>query len=311
MTKDRYAGAASPDPGVSSDMKNHVARVEIALRQITEEAEETLPSCLASPVGYALSTSGKRLRPVLCVEAYRGATGDHDLPDAVYRLACALEIVHTYSLVHDDLPCMDDDDLRRGRPTVHRVAGYPAAVAAGAALLPIAVRSLVSSATALGATPQESALLVTELARAAGAEGMVGGQLLDLDAEGRTVTADALEGIHRRKTGALLVASLRIGAIAGRGDADLLEGLTRYGQALGLAFQIADDLLDVEGASEDLGKTAGRDHALLKASYPSLHGVEGARALAHRLIDEAKQAIAPFRLPLLGTLADFVVDRRK
>jgi geranylgeranyl diphosphate synthase, type II len=310
MTREVPLGSRAPS-GVPLDLGVHLGRIEHALREVTAEAAATLPRALRSPVEYALSTSGKRLRPVLCVEAFRAARGGEDLPDEVYRLACALEIVHTYSLVHDDLPCMDDDDLRRGRPTVHRVSSYSAAVAAGAALLPIAVRTLVSSASALGSTPAEAARLVRELARAAGAEGMVGGQLLDLEAEGQDVTAAALEGIHRRKTGALLVASLRIGALAGGAEANLLEALTRYGQALGLAFQIADDLLDVEGASEDLGKTAGRDHALMKASYPSLHGLEGARALAHRLIGEAKEAIRPFQLHLLESLADFVVDRRK
>jgi geranylgeranyl diphosphate synthase, type II len=286
-------------------------RVESALRHVAADAALRLAPGMRPAFEYALSTSGKRLRPVLCVTAYAATRPSAATPEEVYRLSCALEIVHTYSLIHDDLPCMDDDDLRRGRATVHRVFGNAVGVAIGAALLPVAVRTLVGNAAGLGLEVGEQAALVVELMRAAGAEGMVGGQLLDLEGERREITPAALEAIHRRKTGALLTASLRIGALAGRADPDLLESLTLYGEALGLAFQIADDVLDVEGNAADLGKTAGRDQDLSKASYPALYGLERARGLARAAVSEAKTAIAGRDLPHLASLADYVVERRK
>lgn len=286
-------------------------RVEHALEKIRDEAVAGLPEALGEAVGYALSASGKRLRPILCIIACRAARGVDARDEALYRLSCALEIVHTYSLVHDDLPSMDDDDVRRGRPTVHRAFGDARAILAGAALLPLAMSVLGREGAALGLTTEESARLVVELASAAGAEGMVGGQMLDLAAEQKTIDAAGLEAIHRRKTGALLTCALRIGAVAGRGSQPLLGALTRYGAALGLAFQIADDLLDVEGDPTALGKTAGRDAALHKASYPALHGVEGARLRAAAMVAEAKAAIDGLGLPELEALADYVVERRR
>jgi geranylgeranyl pyrophosphate synthase len=274
-------------------------------------AAQEIGEPLRAPIEYALSTTGKRLRPVLCITAYRAATHPAPIADAIYPLSCSLEIVHTYSLIHDDLPCMDDDDLRRGRATVHRVFGNAAAVLAGAALLPLAIEVLDGSAESLGMSLRERAVLATELTRAAGAEGMVGGQLLDLRAEGRAIEGSDLEGIHALKTGALLTASLRIGAIAGGAGPGLLDAVTAYGRALGLAFQIADDLLDVEGSAEDLGKAAGRDSELNKASYPALYGVPGARARAREKVAEAKRAIEGFGLTELASLAEYVVERRR
>ncbi len=286
-------------------------RVEEALAAIRAEAARKIAEPLRAPVEYALSTAGKRLRPILCVSAYRVARDAATAPAAVYRLGCSLEIVHTYSLIHDDLPCMDDDDLRRGRPTAHRVFGNRAAILAGAALLPLAIEVLDGSSRTLGLSQADRAALVEELTRAAGAEGMVGGQLLDLQAEGRAIGAEELEAIHSLKTGALLTASLRIGALAGGASSDLLDAVTAYGRALGLAFQITDDLLDVEGLAEDIGKAAGRDSVLNKASYPALYGVTGARALARRKVDEAKAAIEAYGAADLSLLADYVVERRK
>jgi geranylgeranyl diphosphate synthase, type II len=205
---------------------------------------------------------------------------------------------------------MDDDDLRRGRPTVHRVHGVVPAMLAGAALLPLAMELLVRETRAHGLPAERGALLVRELCHAAGADGMVGGQLLDLEAEGRDVDGHTLEQIHRAKTGALLTASLRLGAIAAGASLLQLDALSRYGESLGLAFQIADDILDVTGDSASLGKVAGRDHALSKASYPSLHGLEGAQALARQAADEAKAALGELRSPELAALADYVVERR-
>jgi geranylgeranyl diphosphate synthase, type II len=293
-------------------LAREVGSVETALADVVAREAALLDVALEAPVRYALGTRGKRLRPILCVAAYRATRGGGAVPDAVYRLACALEVVHTYSLVHDDLPCMDDDDLRRGRPTVHRVHGVALATVAGAALLPLAVRVLLSAAAELDVETDVRRRLVAELCGAAGARGMVGGQLMDLEGEARPVDARGLEAIHRRKTGALLAASLRIGALAARADAAAVEALTRYGEAVGLAFQIADDVLDVTAATETLGKTAGKDAQTHKATYPSLHGVEGARALAREREREAVDALAAagLRSPSLEALARYVVERQ-
>ncbi len=289
------------------------ARVESALAELTSEAVPALLPSLREPVRYALGTRGKRLRPILCCAAYRGVGGEEPLPESIYRLACAVEIVHTYSLVHDDLPCMDDDDLRRGRPTVHRVYGVPLATLAGAALLPLAVQVLEREGKRLGLLPAERGQLVIELCSAAGACGMVGGQLLDLEGEERAVDAAGLEAIHRAKTGALLAVSLRLGALAARAGQELVEALTACGRALGLAFQITDDILDVTEDSAALGKTAGRDRSLGKATYPSLFGLEEARRMARARADEAVAELreAGIHSPALEALARHVVERRR
>ena len=306
----RPAGAKAQErEPIEAVLATERARIDRALAEVGERLLPTRHDPIRPALEYALSTSGKRLRPILFLAAYRVA-GEGSCPDAAYRLSCAVEIVHTYSLVHDDLPCMDDDDLRRGRPTVHRVHGIRPATLAGAALLPLAVRAIVEEATALRLETAVAARLVRELCRAAGAAGMVGGQLMDLQAETRRVDGPGLEAIHRAKTGALLTVSLRLGAIAAAADAATLEALSAYGRALGLAFQIADDILDVVGDSEALGKVAGRDEALRKASYPSLYGLDGARAMARARADEAKAALAGIGSPELTALADYVVERR-
>jgi geranylgeranyl pyrophosphate synthase len=288
-------------------------RVDAELSAIASELAASLSPTIGEPLRYALSTSGKRLRPILFLCAYRAARGTPppERDRHVYRLSCAVEIVHTYSLVHDDLPCMDDDDLRRGRPTVHRAFDVPSAIVAGAALLPIAVEVIEAAGRSLAIPEARRAALVRELCRAAGAEGMVGGQLRDLQAESRPIDAATLEGIHRAKTGALLTASLRLGAIAAEAPADLLDALTRYGSALGLAFQITDDILDEVGDAASLGKAAGRDRELRKASYPSLHGLDGARALARQRADEALEALGGVQSPALVQLAHYVVERTR
>jgi geranylgeranyl diphosphate synthase, type II len=288
-------------------------KVDAQMAAIAAELAASLDPAIGEPLRYALSTSGKRLRPILFLCAYQaaGGTAPPERERHVHRLSCAVEIVHTYSLVHDDLPCMDDDDLRRGRPTLHRVFDVPSAIIAGAALLPVAVKVIEAAGRSLGIPEVRRATLVRELCRAAGAEGMVGGQLRDLQAESRPIDSATLEGIHRAKTGALLTASLRLGAIAADAPAGLLDALTRYGSALGLAFQITDDILDEVGDSVSLGKVAGRDRELRKASYPSLHGLEGARALARQRADEALAVLRGVESPQLVELANYVVERTR
>jgi geranylgeranyl pyrophosphate synthase len=287
-------------------------RVNAVLAGIAPALAEGAPAALREPMAYALATPGKRLRPILCVSAWRVVRPAHP-PDAVYRLACALEIVHTYSLVHDDLPSMDDDALRRGRPTVHVRFGERAALLAGAALIPAAVRVLDAAARDLGLDAAARGRLVAELCRAGGARGMVGGQWLDLQGEepGASVDADGLERIHRLKTGALLAASLRIGGTAAGADARQAEALTAYGRELGLAFQIVDDVLDVTRTAAELGKTAGKDAGAGKATYPSLFGLSRAEEMARERTDRAVAALhaAGIRSAELEALAAFVLER--
>jgi len=286
--------------------------VEGAIVHVVEHLIAAPRPHLAAALAYALGTRGKRVRPILCVTAFRGVS-QTEPRDAVYRLASSLELVHTYSLVHDDLPCMDDDDLRRGRATVHRAFDAATATLVGAALLPLAVQLLDRSASEMGLDGETTGRLIVELCRAAGAEGMVGGQFLDLEGESRVVDGAALEAIHRAKTGALLAASLRIGGLAGGADARQLGALTEYGEALGLAFQIADDVLDVTADTAELGKTAGKDEHAGKATYPALFGLEGARALARDKADQAVSALdrGGIHSAPLAALARYVVERKK
>ncbi|HEX8672845.1 MAG TPA: farnesyl diphosphate synthase [Longimicrobium sp.] len=286
------------------------ARVNHALEEVARELTDSVALALREPVRYALATPGKRLRPILCAAAWRAAAGEPG--ERVYRLATAVEIVHTYSLVHDDLPSMDDDALRRGRATLHVVFGMARATLAGVALIPAAVSVLDGAACALGLPRDTRARLAGELCRASGAAGMVGGQVLDLESEERPIDAAALESIHRRKTGALLAASLRIGALAAGAREEVLAALTVYGEDVGLAFQIVDDVLDVTASAEALGKTAGKDESVGKATYPALFGIDGARALAASRVEEAISALHAARIasPELEALARFVLERR-
>jgi len=263
---------------------------------------------VAEAIEYSLLGGGKRLRAMLVAAAYEavGGTGDCRV------LAAAVEVVHAYSLVHDDLPCMDDDDVRRGRPTVHRVFGIAVAACAGLAMVPLAARCAYRGGLSLGLPPAGAANIVRELMRAAGAGGMIGGQLLDLEAEGVMLPLDELERVHRAKTGALITASARAGAMAAVADERQLAALERYGSAIGLAFQIMDDVLDVIATTDELGKTAGRDAALQKSTYPALLGTDGARHRAAALTEDAKSALqaASILTPSLDAIAQYVITRR-
>lgn len=298
---------AAPDAGEAAVAADRVA-VDRALARVCERYLDGTTGPAGDAIRYSLLGEGKRLRAILLLAAYRAAGGSGDAAS----LAAGVEVVHAYSLVHDDLPCMDDDDMRRGRPTVHRVHGVAAATAAGLAMVPLAVQCVVDAAAELNMTPGEGAEMVAELMRASGAGGMIGGQCLDLEGEGRSLSLEELERIHRSKTGALITASARIGGIAAGAPPQRLAALGTYGSAVGLAFQIADDILDVTSTTDQLGKTAGRDQALRKSTYPSLLGVDGAATRAQALVTEACEALAAEGLltPALEYLARFSIARR-
>ncbi|MGE5098801.1 MAG: polyprenyl synthetase family protein [Deltaproteobacteria bacterium] len=283
------------------------AAIDRALADVCDRSVATLGSAVGDAVRYSLLGGGKRLRGLLVLAAYRTAGGRSD----VSMLAAAIEIVHAYSLVHDDLPCMDDDDMRRGRPTVHRAFGTRVAMTAGVAMVPLAAGVALQAGRALGLPDVSCGALVAELMRASGAGGMIGGQLLDLEGEGRPLGLQDLERIHRAKTGALIRASVRTGGIAARVNADQLAALSQFGDAIGLAFQIADDVLDVTATTDRLGKRAGRDVDLAKSTYPALLGVEGARQRAESLVVDGCAALRAAGLlsTELDTLARFVVER--
>ncbi len=258
---------------------------------------------------YSLFAGGKRLRPILCLAAAEAVGGG---PEEALPLACALEMIHTYSLIHDDLPAMDDDDLRRGRPTCHKQFGEATAILAGDGLLTEAFYTLAAAAPRFRG--REAMLLEVQqlLSEAAGYRGMVGGQMLDLMAEGRRITLKELEIVHRLKTGALLTAATRAGALAGGGSRPQVAALTAYGERFGLAFQITDDLLDVEGEAAEMGKAPGMDEKRQKATYPGLLGLETSRQWAGRLVQEALAELEPFkeRGAPLRELARYLLVRR-
>jgi geranylgeranyl diphosphate synthase type II len=259
-------------------------------------------------LAYALRTPGKRVRAALLLAAYRSIGGQSP---GIAGIAAAVETVHAYSLVHDDLPCMDDDDLRRGRPTTHRAFDVPSATRAGYLLVPVAARLLAVGSAELELSAGSLGRMATELFRAGGVEGMVGGQWLDLEAERRALSLPELTGVHRGKTGALIRASCVLGGMAAEADADALAGLTAFGEDIGLAFQIADDVLDATGTSEELGKPAGRDAELKKSTYVVLCGIDGARLEAERLARSAVSHLERAGVPsgALGALAGYIVSR--
>jgi farnesyl diphosphate synthase len=268
-------------------------------------AADVQPAPLHDAMRYAVLGGGKRVRPLLCHAAgeLTGAT-----PEALDAAACALEMIHVYSLVHDDMPCMDDDDMRRGKPTVHVKYDEPTALLVGDALQSQAFITLTSDVV----DAPRQASLVRELALASGSIGMAGGQAIDLASVGHSLTREQLETMHRLKTGALLRASVRMGAVAGETpSADTLAALDKYAAAVGLAFQVVDDILDVTADSATLGKTAGKDAKDGKPTYVSIIGLDASRALAQQLRADAHAALEPFgaRAQRLAELADLVVNR--
>jgi geranylgeranyl diphosphate synthase type II len=268
--------------------------------------ETTPPATIHRAMRYSLFAGGKRIRPVLCLEAARTVAGE---VEGAVTAACPLELIHTYSLIHDDLPALDNDDYRRGKLTNHKVFGDAMAILAGDALLTLAFQVLAE----LPAPADRKVRLMAELATASGTVGgMIGGQVADLEGEGKPPDAALLESIHRAKTGALLRASLRMGAIyAGATDAQY-AALSCYGEHIGLAFQIVDDILDVEESSEALGKTAGKDAAQHKITFPAVYGLEVSRTMAEAECARAHQVLEPFgeRAARLHELADLIVRRK-
>jgi geranylgeranyl diphosphate synthase, type II len=280
-------------------------RVDAALHRWVP-AEPVDPPGIHKAMRYSLFAGGKRIRPLLAIAAAEAVC---DLPGGVEDAACSLELIHTYSLIHDDLPALDNDDLRRGRPTCHKVFGDAMAILAGDALLTLAFEVL---ARLEGVDAERRIRLVEELARASGTVGgMIGGQVNDIEGEGKHPTAALLESIHRAKTGALLRASVRMGAIYARASADQLDALTRFGEHAGLAFQIVDDVLDVEQPSEKLGKTAGKDAAQHKITFPAVYGLEASKQMAEAERVAAHVALQCFddRAGRLKELVDLIVYR--
>ena len=271
-------------------------------------ADEEYPSSIHRAMRYSVFAGGKRLRPTLCLEAGRLFGGDEKI---LLRVGSALELIHTYSLIHDDLPSLDNDDLRRGKPTSHVVFGEATAILTGDALLTLAFEAIADS-------PDEAAertlQVIRGLAHAVGTvRGMVGGQVVDLESTDSSGDAARLEYIHSAKTGAFIRAALRSGAILAAANHDDLARITSYGEKIGVAFQIADDLLDVLGSQAELGKTIGKDEQQHKATYPAIHGIEASRQIASRLVEEACEALAPYgvRAQILQGIAYYIVGRRQ
>jgi len=296
---------------VSFDLAAYMAERARAVDQGLDRflpSETAPPESLHKAMRYSVFAGGKRLRPVLVAAGAEAVGGSLD---AVMPAACAVEMIHTYSLIHDDLPAMDNDDFRRGVPTNHKVFGEAIAILAGDALLTLAFR-LLGDSVAAGADAQRLREVFIEVADAAGSAGMVGGQVADIECEGKLADAALVDYIHTHKTAALIRASIRSGAILAGATAKELKALGVAGDDLGLAFQIMDDILDITATSEELGKTAGKDQAQQKATYPAVHGIETSRRRAQALIANAHAALEPFgpRALPLRALGTFIIERK-
>lgn len=289
-------------------LKEKGKMVEEALDKYLPKESE-MPVALHKAMRYSMMAGGKRIRPILCIASCEAVGGKIK---NVLPVACALEMVHTYSLIHDDLPAMDNDDFRRGRPTNHKVFGEAVAILAGDALLTEAFEIMTDFN--LRKTIRADAILdvISDLARAAGSFGMVGGQVVDMESEGVKIDLPTLEYLHTRKTGALILTSVKGGAKIGGGADGEIEVLTRYGECLGLAFQIADDILDIEGSQDEIGKDVGSDQEKGKATYPSIIGMAASKERASELIDMAIDSLRGFdeKAEPLREIAKYVVERR-
>lgn len=284
-------------------------RVDQALARWLPETDLRVSGRLNEAVRYSVLAGGKRIRPALCLLV---AENDGRESEAALRAGCAFELIHAYSLIHDDLPAMDDDDFRRGKPTNHKVFGEAVAILAGDSLLTLAFEWF-SSLKQYGVTADATVEIVSLAARAAGHAGMVGGQMLDLACENSETDLATLEAIHRQKTGALITAPMQVGAILAGFDTEELQVVTEFAAKIGLLFQIKDDLLDVEGDMAELGKRTGRDAILGKTTFPGLLGLKGAREYAETTLAEAHHALHKLGrpLPLLSAMADYIYNRQK
>ena len=284
--------------------------VDKALDQAITLIESELESDIGGAIRHGVMSDGKRLRPILCTTAYRECGGRAE--KNVYDLSASLEIIHAYSLMHDDLPCMDDAELRRGQATTHSVFGEDVTIRAAAALIPAAARQALQSARKLECGASGAAAVVQELLEAAGAGGMVGGQWLDLLGEGQTLSPKELDELHRRKTGALLTASLVMGALAAAAEKETVSALASYGHSIGLAFQITDDVLDATQSAELLGKNPS-DVDLDKSTYVGLYGLDQAKEHARERIADALGALESIDIdaPVLTVLARYVIERER
>ncbi len=296
--------------GTQTDLRSFLAEQVREIDRVLDQwvpAETVEPTSIHKAMRYSLFAGGKRIRPILCIAAARAVS---DAPVGIENAAATLELIHTYSLIHDDLPALDNDDLRRGRPTNHKVFGEAMAILAGDSLLTLAFEVL-GRLEYIEATGKIR--LVEELARASGTVGgMIGGQVHDIEGERKPPTAQLLESIHRAKTGALLRASVRMGAIYAGASEQELAALSEYGEHVGLAFQIVDDVLDIEQSSEALGKTAGKDQAQQKITFPAVYGLETSRKMAEeeRLAAHSALRIFDDRADRLRQIADFIVQRK-
>jgi len=283
--------------------------VDRALKEFSPEPQGPAADVIRA-MNYSLFAGGKRLRPILCIagsEAVGGKGGD------VLPVACALELIHTYSLIHDDLPVMDNDDMRRGKPTNHKVFGEAIALLAGDGLLTEAFHLMTNPELSKGVEPHALLKVIAIIAAASGYQGMVGGQVVDIQSEGKEVDASVVEFIHAHKTGALITASVQAGGILGNGDEQQVTALTSYGQKIGFAFQIADDILDIEGESRQMGKTAGSDARKKKITYPSIHGLSKSKDTQKKMVELAIESLQLFdqKADPLRHIAQYIIERKK
>ena len=297
----------------SLDLKTYLAEKKVLIDQALEAyfpEPEGPASNLLKSMKYSLFAGGKRLRPILCLAGTEavGGTESDSLP-----FACAIELIHTYSLIHDDLPVMDNDDLRRGKPTNHKVFGEAVALLAGDGLLTEAFNLMTTAQLTERVTSQAIIKVIGLLSRAAGYRGMVGGQVVDIQSEGKTVSFSHLEFIHTHKTGALIAASVTSGAVLGGGNESQLQAISAYGQKIGLAFQISDDILDIEGNSKTMGKTPGADKKRGKITYPSILGFAKSQEIQSGLVEAAIASLREFRhrAEPLRQIARYIIERKK
>jgi geranylgeranyl diphosphate synthase, type II len=290
-------------------LQDRVAQIDRALEQRLP-GENILPASLHQAMRYSVFAGGKRLRPILMIAACEAVGGEMQ---QVVAAACAMEMIHTYSLVHDDLPAMDNDDFRRGRPTNHRIFGEATAILCGDALLTEAFRLLAEEGLRQGGSADKMLQVIEVIARYAGSQGMVGGQVVDMESEGTAVDFPTLEYIHTHKTGGLILASVQVGALLGGGTEEQIKAINRFGAAAGLAFQIADDILDVTGNHIELGKSVGSDQVRGKATYPGLLGLAESREKASELCDLAVEALNPLgeAAKTLQDLARYIIRRTR